>query len=79
MSFDIYGERLSSGHCEVHPWVHAEYPCPVCMADNDKRRREKEEERRYHREMEKDYYAQLHGDEEYKSWLPVPPDSGRTE
>lgn len=31
MAFDIYGNRLTPGHCEVHPWVHCEYPCPVCM------------------------------------------------
>lgn len=68
MSFDIYGEQLARGHCEVHPWVHAEYPCPVCLGDSAKKRREMEEERRYHREMEEAYYAQLRGDEEYESW-----------
>lgn len=31
MSFDIYGERLRPGHCEVHPHVHEEYPCSLCM------------------------------------------------
>lgn len=68
MSFDIYGERLARGHCEVHPWVHSEYPCPVCLEQSAKRLREKEEERRYHREMEKAYYAQMAGDIEYESW-----------
>ncbi len=34
MSFDIYGEHLQRGHCEVHPWVHEEYPCSICMSQN---------------------------------------------
>ena len=34
MSWDIYGEPLRRGHCEVHPHVHEEYPCSVCIADN---------------------------------------------
>lgn len=41
MSFDIHGNPLSPGHCEVHPWVHAEYPCPQCVHEreqNDNRR-----------------------------------------
>ena len=33
MSWDIYGEPLRRGHCEVHPHVHEEYPCSVCIAD----------------------------------------------
>ena len=33
MSWDIYGEPLRRGHCEVHPYVHEEYPCSACIAD----------------------------------------------
>jgi len=33
MSYDIYGESLRCGHCEVHPHVHEEYPCSVCIAE----------------------------------------------
>lgn len=33
MSYDIYGEPLRRGHCEVHPHVHEEYPCSVCLAE----------------------------------------------
>ncbi len=32
MNFDIHGNNLRSGHCEVHPWVHEEYPCSMCNA-----------------------------------------------
>lgn len=34
MSWDIYGNPLARGHCEVHPHVHEEYPCSVCIAEN---------------------------------------------
>jgi len=33
MSWDIYGESLRRGHCEVHPHVHEEYPCSVCIRE----------------------------------------------
>lgn len=32
MSWDIYGNPLRRGYCEVHPDVHQEYPCSICMA-----------------------------------------------
>jgi hypothetical protein len=38
MSFDIYGNNLRRGHCEVHPHVHEEYPCSVCLAESASRR-----------------------------------------
>ena len=37
MSFDIYGNNLRRGHCEVHPHVHEEYPCSVCIAEASQR------------------------------------------
>lgn len=33
MAWDIYGNPLERGHCEVHPHVHEEYPCCVCMSE----------------------------------------------
>lgn len=36
MSFDIYGNPLKKGHCEVHPYVAQEYPCDMCITDGDK-------------------------------------------
>ena len=32
MPYDIYGNSLQRGHCEVHPDVPEDYPCSVCMA-----------------------------------------------
>jgi hypothetical protein len=33
MAFDIYGNHLRPGHCEVHPDVRGEYPCECCVDD----------------------------------------------
>jgi len=33
MSYDIYGNNLQAGHCEVHPHVHEEYPCSSCVLE----------------------------------------------
>ena len=34
MAYDIYGQKLASGHCEVHPWVGESYPCSLCYAES---------------------------------------------
>ena len=31
MAFDIFGERLTPGYCEVHPSGPEEYPCWLCI------------------------------------------------
>jgi len=38
MSFDIYGNNLRKGYCEVHPNVHEEYPCSLCYAERQNKR-----------------------------------------
>lgn len=45
MSFDIYGNNLRSGHCEVHPHVHESYPCSACMQESRSRSNPYEEQR----------------------------------
>ena len=30
MSYDIYGNHLRPGYCEVHPDIPETYPCSVC-------------------------------------------------
>lgn len=47
MPYDIYGSNLRSGHCEVHPWVHEEYPCGVCFADQQRYEMQKQKEQEY--------------------------------
>lgn len=41
MAYDIHGNQLERGHCEVHPWVHQEYPCSVCLSDNKKQEQQR--------------------------------------
>lgn len=57
MSWDIYGNRLERGHCEVHPWVHEEYPCPTCLSEAREKKRLEEEEARYWAAMAEQEYA----------------------
>jgi len=33
MSFDIFGNNLTPGCCEVHPHHAEPYPCSLCMAE----------------------------------------------
>lgn len=49
MSYDIYGNTLMRGHCEVHPHVREEYPCSVCIQENNSRNA--------HNQSESDHYV----------------------
>ena len=63
MSYDIYGNNLRRGHCEVHPHVHEEYPCSLCFMENERHRQQKEaedEQRRYYESQEQEYYERQH-------------------
>lgn len=51
MAYDIYGDLLERGHCEVHPWVPEEYPCRECQRD--------EERRQHYVNMEREYLEAL--------------------
>lgn len=69
MSFDIYGENLRPGFCEVHPHVAESYPCSLCHADLSRRA---EQEREYQKAMDAEYDAyckRMIGDLEIASWL----------
>ncbi|HEC61465.1 MAG TPA: hypothetical protein ENI27_04350 [bacterium] len=34
MGYDIYGGVLRRGYCEVHPDNNQEYPCDICMGED---------------------------------------------
>lgn len=55
MSYDIYGEILRSGHCEVHPHIHEPYPCSLCLADDRRREDDRRAEREYERQINAEY------------------------
>lgn len=55
MAYDIYGNNLRKGYCEVHPYVYEEYPCYICLQESARIAREKADERmRDQQEMFKD-------------------------
>ncbi len=71
MSYDIYGNNLRPGYCEVHPDNPEPYPCSICQIEVEQAemlRREEEayyaamEEQRMNEEREQD--AQRERDEE---------------
>lgn len=49
MRYDIYGNPLQCGHCEVHPHVHEEYPCSVCLTE--KQQHEAAEQTQYNQHV----------------------------
>lgn len=57
MSFDIYGQNLRRGYCEVHPDVHEEYPCSVCIAE--KKRVAEQERQMYEAGMQEQHISAL--------------------
>jgi len=38
MAYDIYGNHLRRGYCEVHPDIPEEYPCSGCMERHSEQR-----------------------------------------
>jgi len=34
MAFDIFGNTLKPGYCEVHPSMNEEYPCSLCVSES---------------------------------------------
>jgi hypothetical protein len=61
MAYDIYGNNLRRGYCEVHPQVHEEYPCSLCYAEEKqmKDRRRQEDNQRYEQAVEVKSFEQL--------------------
>lgn len=53
MAWDIYGNNLKAGYCEVHYWVPEEYPCYLCMRDI-----EQENKRRDDRDLVEQAYQE---------------------
>lgn len=61
MSWDIYGNPLQRGHCEVHPHVHEEYPCSLCMSERGQTQQPHDvlEQLQYEFAKQGDYIKQL--------------------
>ncbi len=59
MAYDIYGNVLRQGYCEVHPDVPEPYPCSECYQEVEVRC---EEERMVQEMMEKEMRRQMEED-----------------
>lgn len=40
MAYDIYGNDLRLGYCEVHPHVNQQYPCDICYREIEQNNRQ---------------------------------------
>ena len=59
MSFDIYGQHLRPGYCEVHPDVPEEYPCLYCRIRHAENETKEREYRETCKQQEKEYFEYL--------------------
>jgi hypothetical protein len=62
MAWDIYGEPLRRGFCEVHPWVQQGYPCQLCYMEDDKRRQQKIDQSAAKKAEAEAYYDELYAE-----------------
>lgn len=65
MPWDIYGQPLSTGHCEVHPLIPQPHPCEVCREDAD--REEERAQRAWEEEQERQRQADWEAEREYRA------------
>lgn len=85
MSWDIYGQPLRRGYCEVHSWINQEYPCSQCMLEIERTRYEDEyeeycKEQELQNEIEKlksqlskaEEVIRFYADKKHKRKEPVP-------
>lgn len=63
MSWDIHGEPLAPGCCEVHPWVREPFPCGICVADSRRYEEQRQEEEAFWHAQQDEYYAGLQMDD----------------
>lgn len=54
MAYDIYGNNLRPGFCEVHPHVAEPYPCSICMAGHQQQQQQQQPE--YDKLAEAEHY-----------------------
>ena len=55
MPYDIYGNNLRNGFCEVHPYVEQEYPCQICCQEIE-REEQRQRENREHSQLQNEQY-----------------------
>ena len=55
MPYDIYGDNLRNGFCEVHPYVEQEYPCQICWQEIE-REKQRQREHRENLQLQNEQY-----------------------
>ena len=55
MPYDIHGNNLRNGFCEVHPYVEQEYPCQICYQEIE-REEQRQRENREHSQLQNEQY-----------------------
>jgi hypothetical protein len=56
---DIYGENLLRGHCEVHPHIAHNYPCPSCRNEDDEKQAQLDAYKQYCIEQQEQYDQEM--------------------
>lgn len=64
MAFDIYGNDLRDGFCEVHPHVGQEYPCSICCMEIEREEQRQRENREHTRLQNEQYHQSLNPENE---------------
>lgn len=59
MPYDIYGQDLRNGFCEVHPYVEQEYPCQICCQEIEREKQRQRENREYQQSLNEHYQQSL--------------------
>lgn len=74
MAYDIYGNNLRIGYCEVHPQVNEEYPCSLCYADGKIREQHNTELTKYYKIQEEEYYKSMRDESAKEKLIAAAPD-----
>lgn len=65
MAYDIYGNNLKPGYCEVHPHVGEEYPCWICCKEIEQENERQRMNRQFQEAQNKDFEKAIQ--EQYES------------
>lgn len=66
MSYDIYGNHLRRGYCEVHSDIPESYPCSICSMESEQYYKEQDQYDQYANEMYKQYCKDILADHIYE-------------
>ena len=59
MAYDIYGNHLRPGYCEVHPDTRGDYPCSCCIEESHRHELERAQRADYERAMLEQYEEEM--------------------